>query len=289
VKKRYLFTIPLLALISVGFSDQIALGAQPTSIGSVGIRIAQIPADVANNPYSKAYIVSRVYPGVALTQRLEVFNTSSQEFKVSLYPGKATLSGGNFEVADGRTGNDLTSWVKLTPSTVTVKSGQSQYFDVTILPPMGAPSIQQFGVIWAEVQGDKNAAGITAVSRVGIRMYVPVGDSAAIAIGGTSMTSSTNEILVKKSILTAHEIELLVLFVSMSIVFLFLFLFFFRRGSSDHKFRKENEKILESQWKRERDRRREIWKRRGRSNPQREQRPQRPQLRSYDEYDDEDR
>lgn len=286
MKKRLLFTIPLLAFLGIGLSNQIAQGAQPQSVGSVGIRIAQIPADVVNNPYSKAYIVSRIYPGVALTQRLEVFNTSSQEFKVSLYPGKASFSGGNFEVAEGRTGNNLTSWVKLSPNTVTVKSGQSQYFDVTILPPVGAPSIQQFGVIWAEVQGEKNAAGITAVSRVGIRMYVPVGDSAAIAIGGTSMTSSTNEIVVKKSILTAHEIQLLVLFVSMSIIFLFLFLFFFRRGSSDHKFRKENEKILESQWKRERDRRREIWKRRGRSNPPREQRPQR---RSYDDYDDEDR
>jgi hypothetical protein len=286
VKKRFLFTIPLLAFMGIGLSDQIAQGAQPQSVGSVGIRIAQIPADVVNNPYSKAYIVSRIYPGVALTQRLEVFNTSSQEFKVSLYPGKASLSGGNFEVAEGRTGNDLTSWVKLSPNTVTVKPGQSKYFEVTILPPVDAPSIQQFGVIWAEVQGDRNANGITAVSRVGIRMYVPVGDSAAIAIGGTSMTSSTNEILVKKSILTAHEIELLLLFVSMSIIFLFLFLFFYRRGSSDHKFRKENEKILESQWKRERDRRREIWKRRGRINPAREQRPQR---RSYDEYDDDDR
>jgi hypothetical protein len=246
--------------------------AEPTAVGSVGIRIAQIPAEVANHPYSKAYIVSRVYPGVALNQRLEVFNTSSQEFKVDLYPGKATFRSGNFEVAEGRTGNDLTSWTKISPTVLVVKPGQHQYFNITILPPADAPSIQQFGVIWAEVQGAKNAAGITAVSRVGIRMYVPVGDSAAIPIGGSSMTSSTNEIIVKKTLLTSQVTNLILFLIFLSITLLSLLLFLSRRRNSDHKFRKENEKRLESQWKRERNRRREIWKKRNQSHNQRQPR-----------------
>ena len=269
MKRPILLTLSLTALTTFGVSVASVQAAEPTAVGSVGIRIAQIPAEVANHPYSKAYIVSRVYPGVALNQRLEVFNTSSQEFKVDLYPGKATFRSGNFEVAEGRTGNDLTSWTKISPTVLVVKPGQHQYFNITILPPADAPSIQQFGVIWAEVQGAKNAAGITAVSRVGIRMYVPVGDSAAIPIGGSSMTSSTNEIIVKKTLLTSQVTNLILFLIFLSITLLSLLLFLSRRRNSDHKFRKENEKRLESQWKRERNRRREIWKKRNQSHNQR--------------------
>lgn len=272
MKKLRLINWPLSALIILGVTATGASAAEPTAIGSVGIRIAQIPAEVANHPYSKAYIVSRVYPGVALNQRLEVFNTSSQEFTVNLYPGKATFKGGNFEVADGRTENDLTSWTKISPNVLVVKSGQRQYFNVKILPPSDAPSIQQFGVIWAEVQGEKNAAGITAVSRVGIRMYVPVGDSAAIPIGGTSMTSSTNEIVVKRTLLSSHVTEIMLFLVFVSITLLTLLLFFSQRRKSHRKLRRANEKQLESQWKQERNRRREIWKRRNQSHNQREPR-----------------
>jgi len=272
VKRPILLTLSLTTLITFGVSVASVQAAEPTAVGSVGIRIAQIPAEVANHPYSKAYIVSRVYPGVALNQRLEVFNTSSQEFKVDLYPGKATFRSGNFEVAEGRTGNDLTSWTKISPTVLVVKPGQHQYFNITILPPADAPSIQQFGVIWAEVQGAKNAAGITAVSRVGIRMYVPVGDSAAIPIGGSSMTSSTNEIIVKKTLLTSQVTNLILFLIFLSITLLSLLLFLSRRRNSDHKFRKENEKRLESQWKRERNRRREIWKKRNQSHNQRQPR-----------------
>ena len=243
-----------------------ANASDPTSVGSIGIRISQIPADVLNHPYSKAYIVSRVYPGVPLTQRLEVFNTSSQKFEVSIYPGKATFSRGKFEVANGRTGNELTKWTKLSPGVVNLKPGESKFVNVTILPPDDAPSIQQFGVIWAEVHGAPNPSGITSVSRVGIRMYVPVGDSAAIAIGETNQTSNTNEIIVKKSLLSSFTKEVIIILILFALVFLLLFLFFFRRGNSDRKFIRENEKRLETQWKRERDRRRKIWKNRGRLN-----------------------
>jgi len=203
-------------------------------------------------------------------------------FKVSIYPGKATFSHGKFEVADGRTGNSLTSWTKLSPNVLNLKAGDSKFINVTILAPDDAPSIQQFGVIWAEVQGAPNEAGITSISRVGIRMYVPVGDSAAIAIGETNLTSSTNEIIVKKSLVSAYTIEVMLGLIFVAIVLLILFLFILRRGNSDHKFRKENEKLLESQWKRERDRRRKIWKNRGSMNSFRHSRQE-------TDYDEENR
>ena len=255
------------ALIAL-FSCAMPISAQagdPTAVGSVGIRIAQIPAALANEPLAGSYIISRLQPGVAFEQRLEVFNTSTQEIKVSIYPGLATFKDKKFLIGNGRDGNELSSWTKLSISVANIKPATSQYFTMTISPPADALSLQQFGVIWAEVQGAPNAAGINAVSRVGIRMYIPVGNAPDITITEPTVNSTVNEIIVKKSLLSQYIIEVISFFIFLSLVFLFLLLFFLRRGNSDRKFRRQNEKKLEAQWKRERARRRKIWKTEGQS------------------------
>ena len=259
---------PRFTLLVALFSCAIPISAnagEPTSVGSVGIRIAQIPAAVADEPMAGSYIISRLQPGVKLTQRLEVFNTSTETMKVSLYPGLATFKNRTFLIGNGRDGNDLTSWTKVSEDLVVLKPGATQYFNMIISPPLDALSLQQFGVIWAEVQGAPNSAGITSVSRVGIRMYVPVGNAPDIAIGEQVVSSATNQITVKKSLISTYIVEVILLFVFLSLIFLILLLFFLRRGKSDRKFRKENERQLEAQWKRERDRRRKIWKNGSRS------------------------
>ena len=255
-----------------------AHASEPTVVGSVGIRIAQIPAAISEEPLAGSYIISRLQPGIELTQRLEVFNTSTQEIRVSLYPGLATFENNQFLVGDGRDGNELTSWTKLTPNQISLKPGETRYFNMTISPPVDALSLQRFGVIWAEVQGASNAGGLTAVSRVGIRMYVPVGTSSDINVSLPSITSATNEIIIKKSLVSRYIIQVIIFFILLSILFFSLLLFFLRRGNSDRKFRKENEKKLEAQWKRERARRRKIWK--SRRAPERNPR-------YNDQYDDE--
>lgn len=274
---RSILPIALVALLSCAL-PMSAHASEPTVVGSVGIRIAQIPAAISEEPLAGSYIISRLQPGIELTQRLEVFNTSTQEIRVSLYPGLATFENNQFLVGDGRDGNELTSWTKLTPNQISLKPGETRYFNMTISPPVDALSLQRFGVIWAEVQGASNAGGLTAVSRVGIRMYVPVGTSSDINVSLPSITSATNEIIIKKSLVSRYIIQVIIFFVLLSILFFSLLLFFLRRGNSDRKFRKENEKKLEAQWKRERARRRKIWK--SRRVPERNPR-------YSDQYDDE--
>lgn len=253
----------LLTSVVLSFSSiQIVHAQDPTGVGSIGIRIAQIPAEVADHPYSRAYIVMRLQPGDVLTQRLEVFNTSTQNFKVSLYPGLAKFVNGKFEIGEGRAGNVLTGWTKLAPDSLVLKPGETKAFNMTISPPTGSTSKQHFGVIWAEVQGAANASGITSVSRVGVRMYIPIGDAPEISIAETNATSTTNELIVKKSLVSTFILEIIGFLIFLAILLFFLFLFFLRRGNSDRKFRKENEKRLEAQWKQERARRRKIWDKR---------------------------
>lgn len=255
--------LPLYFIVIAAFSCAVptyALASEPTAVGSVGIRIAQVPSALAEEPLAGAYIISRIQPGVEFAQRLEVFNSSPQEIKVSVYPGLATFKNKQFLIGNGRDGNEFTSWIKLSQKELVLKPGANQYFTMTISPPADALSLQQFGVIWAEVQGAPNSAGITAVSRVGIRMYVPVGNAPNILITEPIVNSTMNEIVVKKSLVSRYIVEVIIFFVFLSLTFLTLLLFFLRRGNSDRKFRKENEKQLESQWKRERDRRRKMWR-----------------------------
>jgi hypothetical protein len=278
--KNVRFFLHLCTSLILTFAGSAVAHAQdPTTVGSIGIRIAQIPAEVAEHDYASAYIVSRVQPGQVLTQRLEVFNTSSQAFKVALYPGLAKLVNRKFVIGEGRAGNDLTSWTKLSPQTLTVKPGETKAFEMTISPPIDAASNQQFGVIWAEVQGAADATGIASVSRVGIRMYIPIGNAPAISIAETNATSSTNQIIVKKSLVATHEVVIISSLSLLLILLSVLFLFFRRRNNNNRKSQKRNEKQLEAQWKRERNRRREIWKRR------RNIRQSDPSPRFYDEYE----
>lgn len=255
-------TFTLLSILLVSGISYSAQAEEPTHIGSVGIRIAQIPAKVAQHPYADAYIISRIQPGAPFTQRLEVFNTSSQEIKVEVYPGLATFINGDFLVGNGREGNTLSSWTTTLPRYINLRPNEAKNFKVTISPPGDASSIQQFGVIWAEVHGVENDSGITSISRVGIRMYLPVGNAPEITITEPSSRASTNEIIVTKSTLSIYLLEVLAALLLSVIIFFGLFLLFFRRGKTDRKYRKENEKRLEAQWKRERDRRRKIWDKR---------------------------
>ena len=253
--------ISVLILLTSSPLISTAQASDPNSVGSVGIRIAQIPAAIAEDPFAEVYIVSRLQPGKNLEQRLEVFNTSSQEFKVSVYPGAATFIDGKFAVADGKTGNTLTSWTKLSPNLLIVKPGESKTFVMNITTPRDAASIQQFGVIWAEVQGVPSPSGVTSVSRVGIRMYVPVGNLPAITISKASLASNTHQIIVKKSAVRNYLDQIIYVLAALNILFFTLFLIYFRRNSSERKVKKKRDKQDEAEWRKEKERRDEMSKR----------------------------
>ena len=275
------FNLSLFAAVALCISLPYAQAVNPTAAESFGIRIAQIPPAVANDQFASSYIISRIKPGAPLSQRLEVVNNSTQTLKVHVYPGLATYDGEQFLVGDGAAGNKLSSWTALTPNFLTLKPGETNFFIMTISPPGDAPSTQEFGVIWAEVQGTTNATGITSVSRVGIRMYIPIGDAPDIIISQPKITSP-NELIGNNSLLSAFRIKIVTFFVFISILFFILFFFFRHRSKSNRKYRRENERQLEGQWKRERDRRREIWKRGGHVSTGKTQKP------SYDEFDEDD-
>jgi hypothetical protein len=246
----------LCAALILFASSSFALEAQAAdSVGSIGIRVAQIPAAVAEDPYADVYIISRIQPANSLMQRLEVFNTSAQEFKVNVYPGAATYVDGKFNVADGRTGNALSSWTKLSPNVLILKPGESKTFSMIISPPSDAASIQQFGVIWAEVQGSPNPKGISSVSRVGIRMYIPIGDAPAIIFSKASLASNSNQIIVKKISGNTYPIQVIYISFVLNLTLIVLVILFILRGSQERKERRRRDRREEKEWREEKRRR----------------------------------
>ncbi len=151
--------------------------AAATGAGGIGIRIVEIPVAVKDNPQSSIYIVNRLSPSEVISQKIEVSNSTNSPMSVAIYPGAATNVIGTFAASPGATGNQLTSWISITPSQAVLPAHSYLTARVTFTVPSDAPSGEQYGVIWAATSSSGNLGNITNVNRVGIRIYAPIGKS----------------------------------------------------------------------------------------------------------------
>ena len=157
-------------------------------INGLGIRIAQIPSSVQNDPLSGVYIVAHLKPATAFSQRIEITNTTSAPLEVIMYPGAATSTGNEFTPGAPGATNLLTEWTRVVPNTATIPAHGVISALVTIAVPEDAQPGTNFGVVWASIATSQTTSGMVSVNRVGIRMYDPVVGTAAIT--KTSTTSS---------------------------------------------------------------------------------------------------
>lgn len=149
---------------------------QATDHGSIGIRLLEAPANNRDDPRARVYIVDHLNPGTTITRRLEVSNTTDRQADIRLYASAASIEESRFTGAAGAVDNELTTWTTITPSQVAVPPESTAEVTATIAVPQDAPPGEQYGVIWAEVRSEGGPeAGVTQISRVGIRLYVSVG------------------------------------------------------------------------------------------------------------------
>lgn len=157
----------------------VAAGASPAPAqmeGTVGIRIVDAPVGRTNDPRARQYIVDHLAPGTTIRRRVEVSNDTTAAQVIKLYPAAATIADGSITFGEGQAANDLTRWTSIDPPTVSPPPGRKALATVTITVPANAPPGEQYGVVWAELAPAVPAGGgVTAVNRVGVRMYVSVG------------------------------------------------------------------------------------------------------------------
>jgi hypothetical protein len=176
---------------ATGAPAQTNTGTEP----SIGIRLLQAPVALQNDPRAKTYIIDHVAPGVTLTRTIGVTSTSASPVQVQLYSGAATVNGGSFNPGPADQPNDLTSWITVTPKSVVVPPHGEATATVTIVVPQSAGPGERYGVVWAQPPPNSSGSGITVVNRVGIRVYLSVGDGAAPTIDFTinSLTAARDQ------------------------------------------------------------------------------------------------
>ncbi|WP_314035674.1 hypothetical protein [Dietzia sp. CH92] len=176
----------LLALLTV-LPAGAAAGSAPTAQaqpagaaapGSIRIALLDIPADRADDPRAQTYIVDNIPPGVSITRRVEVSNNTGAPAVLDIYAGPAAIEDGAFVPRPRGESNPLSTWVSLSASEVALEDGQSAEVEVTIAVPADAPEVEQYGAVWASTRPADLGDGqqISQVSRVGVRLYVSVGE-----------------------------------------------------------------------------------------------------------------
>lgn len=149
---------------------------KPTATApGIGIRLLEAPTNRRDDPRARIYIVDHLAPATVIHRAIEVSNSTAAPVSVQLYAAAASVDGDRFDFADGRTGNELSSWISVSPSAVTAPPGGSVRAVVTVAVPDGASAGERYAVVWAEPPGTPTDAHITLVNRVGIRVYLSVG------------------------------------------------------------------------------------------------------------------
>jgi hypothetical protein len=188
------FATALIAMPSsaIASSDSDATASE---IG-VGVQLLNVSADLQSDPRAQTYIIDNLPPGSTIERSVRVSNKSTTAQTVSVYSGAATVSEGSFQVDDGATQNELSSWTVPSQSDVTLEPGASADLLVTIAVPADAAEGEQYAALWAEVKSNPDASNnVVTANRAGIRMYVSIGagNGPAASFAIDSLTSARDD------------------------------------------------------------------------------------------------
>lgn len=160
-------------LLTAGLLSPAVNSHAATVESGIGIRLLEAPQARRDDPRARSYIVDHVPPGAKIQRRVEVSNGTSQPADIRIYPGGATLQGGEFMPLPASDADEITAWTSVSPAQVELGPGRATPATVTIAVPADAAPGERYGAIWAEVSSG-NSGGVTQVSRVGVRIYLSV-------------------------------------------------------------------------------------------------------------------
>jgi hypothetical protein len=149
----------------------------PSCNPGLGIGLVEFPVG-SKDPRVRSYVVDHVRPGTRISRRFQVCNGTRTAVSVSLYPAAATVEGGTFQLGLGHAANELSGWISVSPTQLTVPAGVRALARLTIDVPADAETGERYAVVVAERPGNPSQ-GLPVGSRVGIRLYLDVGAGSA--------------------------------------------------------------------------------------------------------------
>lgn len=150
---------------------------QDPAPGSVGIRLLEAPVSARDDPRALVYIVDHVEAGTTFSRGIEVENTTDSDLSVNLYVVPAKIAGGEFTPGERDQAGEVAEWASVSPGRATIPSRAAAQARVEIAVPDDAEDGEYYGAALAEVTVE--GAEINVVNRVGIRIYLSVGDGDA--------------------------------------------------------------------------------------------------------------
>ena len=141
----------------------------------LGIGLLEVPKATLKDPRARNYVIDSVKPGADFSRKFQVCNGTKEPLQVQLYPDAASIDDGNFVLANGKGTNELTSWMTVTPPSVTVPPGKAVVASVRFQVPQDASKGERYGGVVAEAPAI-GAGGLAVGGRVGIRVYLDVTD-----------------------------------------------------------------------------------------------------------------
>lgn len=152
-----------------------AASASAADSETFGIRLVDAPESRRDDPRALSAIVDHLVPGTTISRRVEVGNESTRVLELEVFGGAADIRDGEFRAAEEPPAeHELVDWISVDPPAVTLEPGQRQMATVTIDVPADAVAGEQYAVIWAAATAD-GPGPVTAVNRVGVRIYLSVG------------------------------------------------------------------------------------------------------------------
>ncbi|MEE8602292.1 hypothetical protein [Euzebya tangerina] len=152
--------------------------AQEGNPPGVGIRLLEAPAELADDPRAQNYVIDHVEAGTTIERDFEIGNGDPEDFEVSLYSAGAEITDSAFIAFDDDQQNDLASWISVAPDSLLVPSEGRVRSTLRIDVPENAADGERYAVVFAE-RSSADQGGLQLVQRVGIRVYLSVGDGPA--------------------------------------------------------------------------------------------------------------
>ncbi|MBD8506885.1 hypothetical protein HT102_10330 [Hoyosella sp. G463] len=154
----------------------------PIDDPGLGIRLMEVPLHLQDDPRAQVYVIDNIEAGDSFDRRLEISNRTGTTQDVDLYVGAADVDAQDgFKVADGAGANELTEWTELDTSEVTLEDRENAEIVLSVDVPEGTEDGERYGVVWAEMtSGEPDEGGAVVVNRVGVRIYLAIGDSDAL-------------------------------------------------------------------------------------------------------------
>ena len=172
-------------MLSVIVLSVVVVLAAPAAMAQVelppgiGIRLAEVPAEMADDPRAQNYVIDHVDAGTTIERRIQIANGDPVDFDVEMFAVGATVEDGVFRPEAEREQNDLASWISVDPTSLSLPSQETADLTLRIDVPEDAEEGEQFAVVYAERQPDDVESGIGFAQRTGVRVYLSVGDGVA--------------------------------------------------------------------------------------------------------------